>query len=468
MSPVGTASATSRSARLAQFAAELTFADIPADVITHVKRCILDSVGCGIFGASLEWTAILRDTLAAIDTAGDCLVIGSDTRLSAPHAALVNGAAIHAFEIDDLHPRSIVHPGAVVLPAALAASELTPKTTGRRLLTAIVAGYEVAARVGQSVGAAHLRQGFHPTGTHGTLGAAAAAGSVLGLGPHEMLHALGVAGTQASGLMAAQYSSMVKRFHAGRAAQSGVYGALLAARGYLGIDNLFDAEYGGYGTTLSPTYDPDEVCRGLGETWEVLAVGFKPYSTNGSCHPTIDALLDLRERYGLDLDAVEGVRLEVSSATKAHVGWRYEPGSVTTAQMNLGYIVAVVLADGDAFVRQFSPERIVDPTLVEFARRVQVEVAPDIDAEGDAGRHHTRIEVRLRDGRTLNVDRRYARGRAERPLTDEELQAKFAKLTAGLLDDRRAAELAAAVAELDAPDATVARLASSLAGKLAR
>jgi aconitate decarboxylase len=440
--------------QLADFAAQLTYDQVPDDVVTHMKRCVLDTVGCGIFGASLEWSTILRTTLLQCDSTQAARLIGAAGGLSAPHAALANGSAIHAFEIDDLHPRSIVHPGSVVLPAALAAADVRGGVSGRELITALVVGYEVAARVGNSVGAAHLRQGWHPTATHGTIGAAAAAASILSLDPVQTLHAVGIAGTQAGGLMAAQYSSMVKRFHAGRAAQSGVYGALLAANGYTGIDNLFDAEYGGYGPTFSPEYEPEALCQGLGEVWEVEAVGFKPYSTNGSCHPTIDALLDIREEHGLALDEVEEVHLEVSTATKAHVGWEYVPGSVTTAQMNLGYIVAATLADGDAFVRQFAPERISDPALVEFAHRVRVEVASDIDAEGDTGRHHTRIELRLRDGRVLADERWFARGSARRPMTDLELGEKYAKLTDNVIGADRSALLLAAIDHLEEQDTT--------------
>lgn len=434
---------------LGEFAAGLTFGDVPADLVAHMKWCLVDTIGCGVYGASLEWSRILRSTLLEIDGTATGQLMGAVGRLSAPHAALVNGSAIHAFEIDDLHARSIVHPGSVVLPAALAAADVRGGATGRELITALVAGYEASARVGNSVGAAHLRQGYHPTATHGTIGAAAAAASILGLDADRTVHAIGIAGTQAAGLMAAQYSSMVKRFHAGRAAQSGVYGALLAANGYTGIDNLFEAEYGGYGPTMSPEYTPSEITEGLGQTWEARLVGFKPYSTNGSCHPTIDALLAMREEHDLRPDMVEEIRIEASTATKAHVGWEYTPGSVTTAQMNLGYICAVVLADGDAFVRQFSPERIVDPELVAFSHRVHVQAAADIDAEGDGGRHHTRIAVHLRDGRVLEDDRHFARGSARRPMTEDEVRAKFDKLTQDRVGEERAAALLSAIDDLD-------------------
>lgn len=430
-------------AALASFVAGLDFDDLPTEVVEHAKTCLIDTVGCGIFGATLSWTGILVETLDAVDgAAGGVDVFGGVRGWTPPHAALVNGSAIHAFELDDLHPRSILHPGSVVLPAALALAGVRGAgASGKQLLTAMVAGYEVGARVGMTMGAAHLVQGWHPTGTHGTLAAAAAAGRMLGLPADRQQQALGIAGTQSSGLMAAQFSAMVKRFHAGRAAQSGVYAALLAARGYTGIDNLFEATYGGYGPTFSPVYRPEALTAGLNETWETLAVGFKPYSTNGSCHPAIDALLDLRQQHGLDLDSVSAVRLMVSTATKEHVGWHYTPGSVTTAQMNLPYIVAVVLADGDAFVRQFDPHRITDPVLVAFTERVSVEADPAIDALGDAGRHHTRLELELADGRLLRDERAFARGSRLSPLARADVEEKFTKLVQDVVPREQAEEL---------------------------
>jgi aconitate decarboxylase len=445
---------------LAEFASTLSYGDVPGDVIDHIKLCILDSLGCGLYGATLPWSVILRDTISAVDQGTAGTLIGSAERLGVVHAALVNGAAIHAFELDDLHPQSIVHPGSVVIPAALAAAEQRGHVPGTELITAIVAGYEVAARVGKSVGAAHLLQGWHPTGTHGTFGAAAAAGSILKLSTDEMVDALGTAGTQAGGLMSAQYSSMVKRFHAGRAAQSGLYGALLARNGYRGIGNIFEADYGGYGPTFSPYYDMSALTKGLGTEWETRAVGFKPYSANGSCHPSIDALRDMRAAHGLRLDNVAAILLSVSTATVKHVGWPYTPGSITTAQMNLPFIAAVTIADGDAFVQQFTPGRITAPELVEFSRRVTVEADPRIDAEGDAGRHHTRIAVTLTSGEVLEDDRRFARGSARRPMTADEVREKFSKLTAGSVPASRRERLLRDVRHLE--DLPVSGLAADL------
>jgi aconitate decarboxylase len=431
---------------LARFAAELRFEDLPDAVVAHMKRCLLDTMGCALFGSTLPWSTILRSVLVDADGAGgSALVWGTATELTPLHAALANGTAAHAFELDDLHPRSIVHPGSVAVSAALAAA---PRD-GRELLTALVAGYEVTARVGMSVGSAHLIAGWHPTGTHGTLAAAAAAGSVLGLSPAEMSDALGIAGSQSSGLMASQYGSMVKRFHAGRAAQSGLYAALLARRGFTGIANIFEEEYGGYGHTFSPRFDPEPLTAGLGTTWETLNVGFKIYSTNGSCHPTIDALREMRADAGLEADDVDFVDVYVSSATYHHVGWPYVPNSVTTAQMNLSYIVAAVLTDGEAFVEQFTDERVRDPKLVALADRVRVHADPEIDAAGDTARHRTRLVVTRFDGSTLSATRDAARGSARDPIDAAEVDEKYMRLAGYAIDEHAVAALRSAIDQLD-------------------
>lgn len=447
---------------LADFASSVRYTDIPAAAIEHAKTCLLDTIGCGLFGSTLPWGRIVAETVTALEGGGGhCTLWGMSARSSPSGAALANGTMVHGFELDDLHKLSIVHPGSVVVSAALAEAESIGGVSGERFLTAMVVGYEVAARVGSSMGSAHLLQGWHPTGTHGTLGAAAACGSLMGLSGGTMLHALGIAGTQAGGLMAAQFSSMVKRFHAGRAAQSGVYAAELARRGFTGITELFESEYGGYCSTLSPKFQRDKLIEGLGRTWEIQTVGFKPYSTNGSCHTAIDTLLELRSKHGFAATDVRRIRCFTSSATKEHVGWPYQPNSVTTAQMNLPYIAAVVVTDGAAFVDQFSEARIRDPKLVELASRVEVVADAAIDAKGDSHRHEVRVELELAGGQVLTGGRVSATGSSAHPLSPAQVVDKFRRLASKVLSDGRVRELEGLVAGVETlPD--VGRLARAM------
>src|ERR1700690_3839783 len=240
---------------IAQFIAQLRYEDIPAEVIARIKLLILDSLGCALYGSALEWSRILRATLAKLDTTKACSVWGTAELLSAPHAALVNGTLIQSFELDDVHRQGVLHVGAVTLPPLLAVTELRPGLSGRDFLRAAVAGYEVGPRVGKCMGPQHIGQGWHSGATVGVFSAVAGAAAALRLSSEQAVHALGIAGTQASGLMAAQYGAMVKRMHAGRAAQSGLYGALLAQAGFTGIIDIFESPYGGFCSTFSRSTD---------------------------------------------------------------------------------------------------------------------------------------------------------------------------------------------------------------------
>src|SRR4249920_3670237 len=192
-----------------------------------------------------------------------------------------NGTQVQGFELDDVHREGVLHVGAVVLPALVAVAELRRGMSGREFLTAAVAGYEVGPRVGMCMGPEHIAQGWHSGATVGTFASAAGAARALGLSTDQTVHALGIAGTQAAGLMAAQFGSMVKRMHAGRSSQSGLYGALLAAEGFTGIQDVFEAPYGGFCTTFSRSNDRfnmDELSASLGERFETMRIALKFYS----------------------------------------------------------------------------------------------------------------------------------------------------------------------------------------------
>jgi len=436
-------------ATLAEFVAGLRFEDIPAPVVEHAKLAVLDTVGCGLFGSQLPWAKILRETIQTHDRGREATVWGTGERVSVLHAPLLNGTFVHGFELDDLHKRSILHAGSTVVPTVLALAEARGVTAGRELLTAIVAGYEVGARVGEAAGTAHLRRGFHPTGTHGAVAAAAAAARLLNLPPAQVIDALGIGASQGAGLMAAQFSSMVKRMHAGRAAQSGLYAALLAERGFTGIRDVFENPYGGYLSTLSDGAQLDILTRGLGETWETAKVGFKWYPACGSCHTSIDAMLTLRRERGVTADQVARIKVRCSSATKEHVGWEYVPDSITTAQMNLAYCASVALLDGEVFVDQFRTERLRDPAILELARRVEVIASPAIDAMGPSYRHRVEVEVELRGGTRHAITVDHALGSDARPLDRAAVLDKYRRLAGTVLGAGQVAALEEIVLSLE-------------------
>jgi aconitate decarboxylase len=218
---------------LATWASRLTLAAVPAEVVVHLKMCLLDSIGCGLFGARQPWGRTVSDVAIDLSGRGAASLFARREKVSPADAALANGTAIHGFELDDAHVASSLHPGAVALPASLVTAEVTG-ASGEQFLTALAAGYEVGLRLGVCAGVAHSTSGYHVTGTVGAVGAAAAAARALSLSPLQFAHALGIGATQAAGLYVARLGAMTKRFHAGRAAQSGVLSAYLAQRGFTG------------------------------------------------------------------------------------------------------------------------------------------------------------------------------------------------------------------------------------------
>jgi aconitate decarboxylase len=412
---------------------------------------VLDALGCGIYGADLEWSRILQRKLGELDTTPGCVVWGTSQKLSAPHAALVNGSQVQGFELDDMHRNGVLHTGAVVLPALISVAETRRGISGKEFLTAAVAGYEVAPRVGICMGTEHIAQGWHAGATVGVFGAAAGAARGLGLDTDKTVHALGIAGTQACGLMAAQYGAMVKRMHAGRAAQSGLYGAQLADAGFTGIVNVFESEYGGFCTTFSRSNDRfniEELTAGFGSVWQTMEVRLRFYSCVGSTHSTLDAVRELRDGHPFGPADVEKILVHASEATLHHVGWKYVPQGLTSAQLNLQYCVATLLIEGDVFVDQFTQQKLTDPARLALAEKVEMREDPAITAKGRKYRQMVRVQIQLKDGtrleRTLETSRRKQTFAGQ-----DEVVKKFDNLAAHVLPKAQVEELRDAMLKLE-------------------
>jgi aconitate decarboxylase len=419
-------------AELARFASELTFSAVPPEVLDRVKYLVLDGVGCGLHGSTLPWSRRLTETVRRLGGPGPASVWASGTFAPADQAALLNGAYVQAFELDDYSPRGSFHACSVVLPAVLGASALRERVTGRDLLAAVIVGFEVGNRVGECLDGARLtRQGWHTGSVIGPIAAAAAAGNLLSITPGQMEHAFGIAATQAGGLVSAQFGSMVKRMHHGRAAQSGLYAAALAGDGYTGISAVFERPYGGYCSTFTGSedeFDLGALVEGLGQSYRTVETCVKPYACSAKIHVVLDALRVVMSAAQFRPADVAAIRVRAPAATVTKAGWRYSgSGSATEAQMNMGYAVAAMLLEGDVFVGQFRDDMLRDRQVLELASRVSVEAA----APGPGGRRlPVRVEVRLGDGTVLSAERESAHGSAADPLSDRQVLAKYEKLVA--------------------------------------
>jgi 2-methylcitrate dehydratase PrpD len=437
---------------LAAFAAGVRYDDLPGEVIARIKTSVLDSVGCCLFGATLPWTRMVQAMVEAEGAAPVASLFGTGRKTSIAGAALLNATAGHAFELDDIHKESIVHPGSIALPVALAFAERDGNWSGRDLILAMATGYEIGTRVGNAATMSLFFRGFHPQGTSGVFVAAATAGKSLALDTGRMQHALGIAGSQAGGLMAAQEGAMVKRFHSGRAAQSGVYSAVLAERGFTGIVDVLEAAYGGYLASYADTPNPARLTDELGIVWEAAKVGYKPHASVTSIHSALDALAYLMNMHGLRADDIQSVDVGVSRMTHVHCAWEYKAQGVTAAQMNLYYGLAVIAHDGAAFVRQYREDRLADPRLLDFIERIHSHVDAEIDAMGPAFRHAATVSVRTRDGRTLSHQILNRRGSPESPLSADEVEHKFRNVVEACLRDADIDRIVSLVRGLESVD----------------
>jgi 2-methylcitrate dehydratase PrpD len=459
--PHRTASGTQPTRRLAEFSASLRFEQLPAEVIGKAKLCILDTLGCCIFGASLPPVQKLADVAEAEQCAPQSAVFGIPFRTSPALAALVNGTSAHAFQLDEIHIESTLHPGSLALPAAFALAENDPTVSGRDLIAAMVAAYEVGIRVGLAAKGGMFKTGFHNQGTTGVFIAAAAAAHVHRLNADQTQQALGIAGSQAAGLMAVQDGAMTKSFHSGRAAQSGVYAAELARRGYTGIPDVLEAPYGAFFSSFVDDWSEPALTAELGARWETLRVGFKPApASNGSitAMTSIDKIMRVNNLVATDIEKITAF---VSDNTLHHCGWPYTPDriqSILSAQMNLRYGLAVMALERQSGVEQFAESKIRDPQIMKFIDCIDVAHEPRFED----GRYRVacRLVVRCKDGNAYETMTLFRPGSPEDPMTADQLMDKFLTLTKGI-GSRRAKEIALIVAHIEDCD-TLAELSRLL------
>jgi len=425
---------------LADFAAAVDVDRVPKEVVAAAKRAVLDTIGVALFGTTTEWAHFGRQYVHKYGKPGPSTVIGASSRASPRDAALLNGLFAHGFELDDTHVQSSSHPGCVVIPAALAVIP-DSQNTGARFLSAVIAGYEVMGRVGAAVAPDHMTRGFHATGTVGVFGAATAAACMMGLGDEKTLAALGIAGSFCSGLNEfanEPWGDMIKRLHAGKAAESGVMAAQLAAAGYRGPATVLEGGQG-FLKTFAARSDAKKLTKGLGATYEIARhISFKPYACCSNLFAAIDAIKHLRHTTQLASDAVRSVVVYTNRDAVQYHSQNRNIATIGAAQYSIPYVVAATL-EGliDDPGSAFSASNIGNPRIVELCKKVTTSLDPSIDAlfpKYEAAR----VVVRLRNGELVEKLIKHAWGSAKNPLTSADLERKFRQLTSGLLPDRAA------------------------------
>jgi 2-methylcitrate dehydratase PrpD len=425
---------------LAEFAAGLRFEDIPEDVRARARDCIQDTIGVAVFGAQLSWSRIVVDYARRNGAGGDCRILGiPGAKVSAPMAALANGALVHAFEMDCLRkPSAGVHPGGLV-PAALAAAE-AESAGGRELITAFVAAMEATTRIGLATRHSSEEKGFHNPGLTGVFGSAVAAGKLFGLDAGQMTNAFGIGGSLCSGLLEFAKSGsggMVKRLHLGRAAEGGVLAASLARGGFEGPGSVLEGRFG-FLNAFADNADPEKLTAALGKTWETRTICFKRCACHATAQTPVQGLEDLRKEAGFAAADVVEIVLGTNNKVLANHDIR-QPADVMSAQYSVPFSVALSFFHDPMDPRSFLEADLADPAVDGLCSKIRLEYFDETAKPGQAW--VCRIRVRLKDGRTFDRILTDFRGSPTAPMSQAELDGKFRAATRDLGRDASAALL---------------------------
>jgi len=428
--------------RLARYVAALRYEDLPPEVVRIAKDCIIDTVAAAICGSSLPWSRIVIDYAERTGPGGTSHILGRDgSTVQAPAAALANGALAHAFELDSLtRPGAGAHPGATVLPPALAIAQ-QEGLGGRALIAAFVAGNEAMIRIGRATGHTNEARGFHAPGNTGPFGGAVACGHLLGLDPARMANALGIAGSLAGGLL--EFSrgdgGMVKRLHLGRASEAGVLAASLAAAGFEGPRTVLEGKFG-FLRVFCTEFDESQLTRALGDDYVMLSAVLKRYPVHATAHAAVRAVRDLQAEHAFSGDDVAAITV---TGTPRMIERHNipEPADLMLAQYSIPFCVALALTREARDPESYDATALADTQIRALTRLVRL--VPEA-----GGGHHgggSTVTVTLADGR------RFERHEASGLLEPGELEDKFTRLTRAVLG-RRAASLYERLQSLEAED----------------
>ena len=435
---------------LTAFLAALRFEDLPDPVVARAEDLFLDWLGSLLAGAGQPPVPLFAGYARRMGPAnGPCENLVDGTTTSPYFAALVNGAASHVVEQDDLHNSSVLHPATVVFPAALALAQDRGRD-GRDLITAAVAGYEAGIRIGEFLGRSHYRV-FHTTGTVGTLAAAVAAGKLLDFDQERFTHLLGTAGTQAAGLWEfLRDAADSKQLHTAKAAADGVLAASLTADGLTGARDILEGDQG-LAAGLSDQAEPAFLDDRLGQRWALAETSFKFHASCRHTHPAADALLDLMAREQLVADQIRGVTARVHQGALDVLGRVDTPRTIHQAKFSMGTVLALIALHGRAGLGEFHGIPLDDPAVAAFRDRVRMTLDAEVDQAYPA-RWLGRITVETVDGRTLHGAIDEPKGDPGNTLSRPELEDKFRRLAAfgGNTNAARADQLIARVWSLGA------------------
>jgi 2-methylcitrate dehydratase PrpD len=428
----------SYSEQAAQWMARLKFSDLPADVVASTKLRVLDVIGLALAAVPMATGKSVRAAALAMGSGNDARILGSGERVPAMQAALANGTMAQALEYDDTHNETVIHISSPMVATALAVGEMV-KASGEQVITAVAGGNELTCRIGLVAPQQFHKVGFHPSGVIGTFGTAYTAGKLLGLDVEQMRNAVGIAGSQASGILACWEDGTQSKFlHPGWSALSGIAAALLARAGYTGPAPVFESRFGLFASHVQDrNYKPDfpRMLAKLGATWESRNTSFKPYPTAHVIHSFLDAILHLYRNEGLRAGQVEKIVCPIAAymipVVCEPVAEKIAPATDSHGRVSLQYSLAEALYCGKLSVDGYSEQNLRDPQILALARKISYVI--DKDAPG-RGQYKGWVVVHTNDGRKLERIEPYNRGSAENPISADDVRAKFRENAARVLD----------------------------------
>ena len=418
---------TTPGTRLTEYLASLTERDLTAELTQYAAITLLDNVACGLYGARQPWSRMMIDFVKSQRSRGRATLYGDAEPMAPVHAALANGTSTHSFELDDVFLGALSHPGAAVVPAALAVAE-TEGASGALLLLALVAGYETMWRVARALNTAHNHRGFHTTSIAGPIAATVAAGVVMGFDTKQLNSAIGLAASCASGIKAFTQGTggMVKRMHPGRSAEAGVLACELAKRGFSGPQQGIDGRYGLLEVFEGETARPQLLDEALGNSFAITHVHVKVWPCCSLLHSAVQALETIKRQHTLSPAQITSIRIGTSGRVIAQNG-DPDPRETMAAQYSLPFCLAVAAHEGAAALLPLSPRLLGRPDLVKFAGRVEIQADPVLEALFPA-RTPARVVIETEHGKfEKQID--FPLGDPDNPMDASRLREKFHRLT---------------------------------------
>jgi len=418
--------------KLAEYLCKTSYQDIPVNVREHAKLCILDCLGVTLAATKEKMAEILVEFVKEMGGNKEATILGKNVKTSVLLASLVNGTMSHALDFDDVHIPSATHPSVCVLPPILAVAE-SKKLGGKDLLTAFILGFEVLTRIGMAVGMSHYDRGLHSTATMGHFGAATGVGKLLNLKSPQMINALGIAGTQAAGIRQ-MFGTMCKPFHSGKAGMNGVMAAYLASKGFTSVPDIIEGK-GGFLEVYSENPQREKILTNLGDEYQILAVGFKLYASCRFTHAVIDGMKIIRNEIGkVNVNDIEEIEVEIPKINFQTTA-NPEPRTGLEGKFSVYYCATLALLEGEAGEDKFTDEKVNEPQLVALRKKVKAKFNESQNIL------ETRINVKLRNGKSYFNHILSPKGEPENPVNFTEIEEKFKGLVSLVIPKGRAIRL---------------------------